>query len=64
MLEEDKDTWEQIEKNAQLPPPHLANYEWRYTRKSAKYIIDLLDMESNICCLGNKYSTTNICKKI
>ena len=38
-----------------LPPPHLANYEWRYTKKSADALLYLLipaRQNKNICCLG------------
>jgi len=38
-----------------LPPPHLANYEWRYTRISASTLLrSLMPMRqnTNTCCLG------------
>lgn len=41
-----------IEDDYKLPPPHLINYEWRYSRKSAEKILDSIDINKNICCLG------------
>lgn len=45
-------SWDDLEKKAKLPPPHLANFEWRYSRKSAKSIVDSLEEDLKICCLG------------
>lgn len=48
--------WHKIAEEINLPTPHLANYEWRYTEESANKIVDyILNTENkkiNICCLG------------
>lgn len=36
----------------ELPPEHLANFEWRFSSQSRKKILELLDYSQNICCLG------------
>lgn len=41
-----------LENNDEIPPPHLANFEWRFSKKSAKKIIDMLDNSLDVCCLG------------
>lgn len=44
--------WDSIKKEFRLPPEHLANYEWRFSKKSAKKILSVIKLQSNICCLG------------
>lgn len=48
--------WHQLVSDFDLPAPHLANYEWRYTEESSKRIVDIIKLDVNadtkICCLG------------
>ena len=44
--------WERIDTNGVIPLPQLANYEWRYTERSAEKNIARLKNEDKICCLG------------
>lgn len=48
--------WHNLSNKANLPEPHPANYEWRYTEQSAtdivKMILEGVNENSKICCLG------------
>lgn len=44
--------WDNIKKDFKLPPEHLANYEWRFSKESAKKILSLINLRSSVCCLG------------
>ena len=48
--------WHQLALDSNLPAPHLANYEWRFTEDSAKAIVEIIKENSykdiKICCLG------------
>lgn len=50
------DGWHQAADKANLPSPHLANYEWRFTEESARKIVAnikaLNKSDLKICCLG------------
>ena len=35
-----------------LPPAHMANYDWRYSKQSTRKIISYLEKSTSICCLG------------
>jgi len=50
---EKNEGWHKFIEQLRLPPPHLVNYEWRYTEKSASIISNLLvNNDKTICCLG------------
>lgn len=36
----------------ELPPPHLANFEWRYSRDCIEKIVNQIEKNKYICCLG------------
>jgi len=44
--------YEKCEIFNKMPPPHLANYDWRYSRKTAQKIINQIEKNKSICCLG------------
>lgn len=49
--------WHELAKQAAIPPPHAASYEWRFTEASAKAIVDYVLSDTKkpsarICCLG------------
>lgn len=45
-------SWQNVKNAVIIPPEHLGNYEWRFTRDSALKIARSIDYSKNICCLG------------